>query len=124
MAYKIAMSFYEGNLLFEYGNEFKSDDQDRIKELLEDGNIVEVDDSEIESTPVVDSAPVEPVTEGEANSTTPLVEAPVEEVVSEPTSVEPVPEPVVVPVEQPTASQIQEDIASVESSNGTSIEIQ
>ena len=113
MAYKIAMSFYEGNFLYEYGNEFKSDDKDRIKELLEDGNIVEVADSEFESTPVVDSAPVETVTDGGSESTTPLVEAPVEEVVSEPTLEEP---QVVKPVEQPTASQIAEDLGLEESS--------
>lgn len=105
MAYKINMSFYEGNTLHEAGATFEHEDKAYVEKLLADGNIAETGGSESEL---------------------PLAESPVASVIPEsqtqeqanPVAPEQAPQAVTRPPKVPTQEQLEADVAFAEQESG------
>lgn len=128
MLYRVTRSFYIGDSLHEFGTEFRSEDQEKIKELLEDGNIevVETNGGSESTTPLVEQpqVSVSPDTPQTVNPVETTPEAPqVVQPVEVPTQETPVEAPV-----NPTQAEIEEtlrasglDSSSSESSNEVQI---
>ena len=108
MKYIATRSFYEGDTLHEEGSAFEHDDKAYIEKLLADGNIAA--EGNVNSAPSTPE-PVVTADEGATADPVPLEDA------SEPVSEVEAPKP----VEQPTPSQIAEDLGLEDSS---SVEIQ
>lgn len=110
MSYKVQKSFYVGNDLHLIGEEFNSDNQEQIQELLADGNIAEGGSES--TTPLADSSvPVPPQVPEQ-----PPVDPTVAPQVQEP--------PVAVPQPQkgqPTPEQINQDLQVLENASNPSV---
>jgi hypothetical protein len=132
MRFQVTRSFYVGDSLFEFGTEFRSDDQEQIKQLLEDGNIEEVAVGGTENVVPSTPDPVSTADQGATATPAPLeVASDLSSEATNPQAVAPVDTPVPVQTEQvvqapvnPTQAEIEETLRALGLDSSSSNEVQ